>query len=123
PALPVVADDAADVNALGAQRSQHEIVAADPPDEADLRAEPRRRDRLVRALPPGMALKRGPGQRLAGPWQPLGPRDEVDVGRADDGDPRLHACLTDHARAISAASRQLPRTISRFTSTLRRPVC
>ena len=33
------------------------------------------------------------------------------------------ACSVDHARAILAPSLQLPRTISRLTSTLDRPVC
>ena len=96
-------------------------LAADAPDEPDPGAKPRSRHGLIRALSTGDPLEDRVGHRLARSRQVLAPRHEVDVGRPDDRDPRRHG--PDHTRAISAASRQLRRTISRLTSTLRRPVC
>ena len=87
-ALPVVADHAADVDALALQRTQHEVVAADAPNEPHVRAESRRRNSLVCPLATRDALELRIRDRLARARQPLAAGDEVDVRGANDRDPR-----------------------------------
>src|SRR5207237_1167337 len=68
-----------------AKRLAAEVVVAHARHEPDVGAQPRRRDRLVRALPAGHAVEGGAADRLPRPRQPLDARDEVEVDRADDG--------------------------------------
>ena len=63
-----------------------ELVAPDAPDQRDLGPEPRRGDRLVRALAAGHAREARAAHRLARARQPLRLHDEVEVDRADDGE-------------------------------------
>ena len=71
-----------------AERLVRERVAADRSHEPHLGPEPRRGERLIRALAAWNARERRAGDRLTRPRQPLAARDEVEVDRADDGDPR-----------------------------------
>ncbi len=71
---------------FGRQRLVGEDVRPDRADERHLRPEPRAGDGLVRALAALDARKRGVGDRLPRPRQPLDAGDEVEVDAADDGD-------------------------------------
>ena len=66
-------------------------VSTDRADHRHLRAEPRARDGLVRALPAGKARERRVGHGLARAREALAARDEVEVDRPDDGDARRQA--------------------------------
>jgi uncharacterized HhH-GPD family protein len=94
--FPVVANDAARVDSLALQRTQHEIVAPDPPYEPHARTESGRRDRLVGALSPGDAFKHGIRDRLAETRQALAARHVIDVCRTDHRDPHSspHPCAS-----------------------------
>ena len=56
-------------------------------DHSHLRPEPRAGDRLVRALAAGKPFERRSADRLTGAGQRRAAHDEVEVDRADDGDP------------------------------------
>ena len=74
------------------ERLRGDRVVPDTADQRYLRAEPRGGDRLVRALAAGHAGEARATHRLPRPRQPLRPDDEVEVDRADDGQPgRSHA--------------------------------
>ena len=65
-------------------------VGPDRTDEEGRASEPRGGDRLVRALPPVVALEVPAGHRLAGDGKVPGADDQVDVDRPDDDDAAAH---------------------------------
>ena len=83
-----------EVDARSAQPDERlvgEGIATDAADEPHVRPQACRGNCLVRALAAREPLELGAAERLAGPRQPLDARDEIEVDRADDGDPRRHA--------------------------------
>src|SRR5262249_37413904 len=68
-------------------------VAADTADEANVRAEPRRSDGLVRALAAGDPLEGRRGESLAGSRKPLDTRDEIEIDGADNRELNRHGAI------------------------------
>ena len=99
------------------QRLVGERVVADGADHPHLRAHPRGRDGLVRALAAGEPLELPRRDGLPRPGQPLHPRDEVDVDRTDDGELDCHAAQDYAARACRSSCARP----SRFSRRSKRP--
>ncbi len=99
-----------------AERLLGERVVPDGADHLHLRAELRRRDRLVCAFAAGVAAELARRDRLAGPRQALHARDEVEVDRPDDGElDGIAEIYAARARTSSCTRR------SRFSRRSKRP--
>ena len=77
-------------------------VPAHTADHAHRRAEPRRGDRLVRALAARDAVDGRTGEGLPGAWQALDLRNEIEVDRPDDGQLGGHAAIVSSRRVETA---------------------
>ena len=73
------------------QRLVRERVVSHGCDQANLGAEPGGSESLVGALTARNAGEGRAGDSLARPRQTLAPRDEIEVDRPDDRDPRRHS--------------------------------
>src|SRR5581483_4688662 len=91
------------------RRLVRERIVADCADEAYVRTEPGRGQRLVRALAAGNTLEGRVGERLPRPRQPLRSRDEVEVDRPDDRDARVRRQGRADPRARARAGSRVDR--------------
>ena len=81
-----------------------ERVLPDCADHRHLGAEPRARDRLVRAFPARVAREGRARDRLTRPRQALAARDEVEVDRPDDRDAGLQAASARRSSTVEPSS-------------------
>ena len=86
------------------ERLVGERIRADRTDHRHGRPEARARDSLICALSARVAREGRIRDRLAGPWEPLAPRDQVEVDRPDDGDPWSQAASARRSSTVEPSS-------------------